>query len=268
MKKIARVLFVALFVSLAFVPRADAAFVWSVAEWDIPFIGTMKAPDGFAAVEVKDFRTLIEQEKKKLNDPKKATKPTVTTATKPELIPEGTPTLLKDALPADEAAAMRRFAKSDVAFYHLTMDDGEAIHMAWLLAARDGEKLPANIDFFTKDLDASQTEKLAELKAWVDANIEKAQYTDPKNKVSVKLLEMLALQPLPMQNGDKAWTAGGRVLVTVEGMPFAFFGRVYVFSVDNQLTVAVLGGFDGERPFWDPVIRDMLLSVQAKPATK
>jgi hypothetical protein len=171
-------------------------------------------------------------------------------------------------LPTDEAAATRRFAKADMAFYHLTMDDGEAIHMAWLLAARDGEKLPPNIDFFTKDLDASQTEKLAELKAWVDANIEKAQYTDPKNKVSIKLLEMLALQPLPMQNGDKAWTAGVRVMVTVEGLPFAFFGRVYVLSVDNQLTVAVLSGFDGERPFWDPVIRDMLLSVQAKPATK
>lgn len=268
MKKIARVLFVALFVSLAFVPQTDAAFVWSVSEWDIPFIGTMKAPDGFSAVEVKEFRNLIEQEKKKLAEPKKTASTQPVLPAKPELVPAGTPTLLKDALPTDEAAATRRFAKADMAFYHLTMDDGEAIHMAWLLAARDGEKLPPNIDFFTKDLDASQTEKLAELKAWVDANIEKAQYTDPKNKVSIKLLEMLALQPLPMQNGDKAWTAGVRVMVTVEGLPFAFFGRVYVLSVDNQLTVAVLSGFDGERPFWDPVIRDMLLSVQAKPATK
>ena len=268
MKKIARVLLVALFVSLVFVPQADAAFVWSVSEWEIPFIGTMKAPEGFSAVEVKEFRNLIDQEKKKLTDPKKpvTTKPNL--PAKPELVPAGTPTLLKDALPTDEAAATRRFAQADMAFYHLTMDDGEAIHMAWLLAARDGEKLPPNIDFFTKDLDAAQTEKLAELKAWVDANIEKAQYTDPKNKVSIKLLEMLALQPLPMQNGNKAWTAGARVMVTVEGLPFAFFGRVYVLSVDNQLTVAILGGLDGERPFWDPVIRDMLLSVQAKPAMK
>ena len=60
MKKISRVLFVALFVSLAFVPQADAAFAWSVSEWDIPFIGTMKAPDGFSAVEVKEFRNFIE----------------------------------------------------------------------------------------------------------------------------------------------------------------------------------------------------------------
>ena len=184
------------------------------------------------------------------------------------MAPEGAPTLLKDALPKDEETAMKRFAQSDIAFYHLTMNDGEAIHMAWLLAARDGEKLPPNIDFFTKDLDASQTEKLAEFKTWVDANIEKAQYTDPKNKVSIKLLEMLALQPLSMQNGDKVWTAGARMMVTVDEMPFAFFGRVYALNVDNRLALAILGGFDGERPFWDPVVRDMLLSLQTKPADK
>lgn len=129
MKKIARVLLVALFVSLVFVPQADAAFVWSVSEWEIPFIGTMKAPEGFSAVEVKEFRNLIDQEKKKLTDPKKpvTTKPNL--PAKPELVPAGTPTLLKDALPTDEAAATRRFAQADMAFYHLTMDDGEAIHM-------------------------------------------------------------------------------------------------------------------------------------------
>ena len=102
----------------------------------------------------------------------------------------------------------------------------------------------------------------------VDANIEKAQYTDPKNKVSIKLLEMLALQPLSMQNGDKVWTAGARMMVTVDEMPFAFFGRVYALNVDNRLALAILGGFDGERPFWDPVVRDMLLSLQTKPADK
>ena len=267
MKKLSCSLVIALIMTFAFVPAVQAAFSWSTPEWNVPFLGTMKAPEGFSPVEVKEFSKLIEQEKKKLSEPKKAsTKPQ--SPAKPDFAPAGTPTLLKDALPTDEEAAMQRFAKSDIAFYHLTMNDGEAIHMAWLLAARDGEKLPPNIDFFTKDLDASQTEKLAELKAWVDANIEKAQYTDPKNKVSIKLLEMLALQPLPMQNGNKAWTAGARMMVTVDEMPFAFFGRVYALNVDNRLALAILGGFDGERPFWDPVVRDMLLSLQTKPADK
>ncbi len=267
MKKLSCSLVLVLVMTIGVVSPVQAAFVWSTPEWNIPFLGTMKAPDGFSPVEVKEFSKLIEQEKKKLNEPKKATnKPQL--PAKPDLAPEGAPTLLKDALPKDEETAMKRFAQSDIAFYHLTMNDGEAIHMAWLLAARDGEKLPPNIDFFTKDLDASQTEKLAEFKTWVDANIEKAQYTDPKNKVSIKLLEMLALQPLSMQNGDKVWTAGARMMVTVDEMPFAFFGRVYALNVDNRLALAILGGFDGERPFWDPVVRDMLLSLQTKPADK
>lgn len=263
MKKLSCSLAIALTVTFVFVSQVEAAFVWSTPEWNIPFIGTMKAPEGFTPVEVKEFGKLIEQEKKKLTEPKKTpTNPQL--PTKPELVPTDAPTLLKDALPPDGAAAGRRFAKSDMAFYHLTMNDGGAIHMAWLLAARDGEKLSPDIDFFSHDLDASQSAKLAELKAWLDANIERAQYTDPKNNVSIKLLEMLELQPLLMENGDKAWTAGARAMITVEGLPFAFFGRFYALNVDRQLTVAILGGFDSERSFWDPVIRDMLLSLKTK----
>ena len=57
-------------------------------------------------------------------------------------------------------------------------------------------------------------------------------------------------------------------MITAEDMPFAFFSRIYAMSVDNHLTVGVLAGFDGERPFWDPVIREMLLGLQEKPVTK
>ena len=59
-----------------------------------------------------------------------------------------------------------------------------------------------------------------------------------------------------------------QVFLALITLPFAFFGRLYALSVGDQLTVALLGGLDGERPFWDPVIRDMLLSVQAKPEMK
>ena len=62
------------------------------------------------------------------------------------------------------------------------MDDGEAIHTALFLAARDGEKIPANVDVFNTELTPEQIQKLDELKKWVDGNIHKAQYTDEKNQ--------------------------------------------------------------------------------------
>ncbi len=268
MKKTSRSFLVAMVMSLAFVSQAQAAFVWPIQEWTIPFIGTMKTPDGFSAVEVKDFRGFVEQEKKNLADPKKQKKVSAAKPAGQDLIPEGTPPILKDVLPADEATATRRFVKSDMGLYHLSLDDGEAIHMAWFLAFRDGDKLPETNDFFSKELDPSQTEKLAELKKWVDDNIDKAQYTDPKNKVSVKLLEMMPLQPLPLQAGGKVWTTGGRILITVDQMPFAFFSRLYVMNVDGHLVFGLLGGFDGERPFWDPVVRNMLLGLRGNPDLK
>lgn len=247
---------------------AQAAFVWPTQEWKIPFIGTMKTPDGFSAVEVKDFSSFIEQEKKDLADPKKQKKSPPVKPNQPEFIPTGTPTLLKDALPADEETASRRFLKSELGLYHLSMDDGEAIHMAWFIALRDGEKLPPTIDLFNQELDPAQTEQLAELKKWVDDNMEKAQYTDPKTKVSVKLLEMMPLQPLAMQSGSKLWRTGGRILITVDQMPFAFFSRIYAMNVDGHLVLGVLAGFDGERQFWEPVVGDLLLGLQTPNAEK
>ena len=277
MKRIGTIILLAVFMMLVTSAPSYAAFEWKTSElkapeWDIPFFGKMKAPEGFSAVEVKDFRKLVDDEKKKKSTAKVLkTTDTKTTEAKPattSFIPKETPAALKDVLPADEAAATKRFLDADLAFYHLTMNDGEAIHMAWFFAARDGEKLPPTMDFFTKDLDPAQTELLAELKKWVDANMEKAQYTDPKNKVSLKLLEMMPLQPLPAQNGQKVWTAGGRVLVTVDDMPFAFFARIYAFDVEGRLALGVLAGFDGERPFWDPVIRNMLIGEREKPVAK
>ena len=265
MKKLSTALMLALFMLFANLPQASAAFEWPVSEWKIPFMGTMKTPDGFSAVEVKDFSGFIDQEKKKLMEPKKDKQDKGSKAL-PE-VPSGTPTILTDALPADKDAATKRFSKSDFALYHLTMDDGQAIHMAWFLAARDGEAMPPAIDVFSKDLTPEQTEKLAELKKWVDDNIHKAQYTDEKNKVSLKLLEMLPLQALPLIGG-KLWTTGGRALITVEGLPFAFFSRAYAMSIDNKLTVGILAGFDGERPFWDPVIRDLLLGLKTNSAAE
>jgi len=265
MKKMFTILLLAGLMLFSNAPQADAAFEWQVSEWSIPSIGVMKAPIGFSAVEVKDFRNFIDQEKNKLTDPKR---PKAAKENKPlPAVPPGTPTILSEALPADTDAAEKRFLKSDFSLYHLTVDDGEAIHMAWFLAARDGETLPPSVDVFTKELTAEQTEQLDGLKKWVDENINKAQYTDEKNKVSIKLLEMLPLQSLPRQDG-KLWTTGARVMITAEDMPFAFFSRIYAMSVDNHLTVGVLAGFDGERPFWDPVIREMLLGLQEKPVTK
>lgn len=268
MKKMTRILLGVLFFSTACFSSASAAFVWPVQEWKIPFLRTMNTPDGFSAIEVKDFRAFVEQEKKKLSDPKKAKKTGAGKSVPTDLIPAGSPDIVKEVLPADEEAAVQRFLKSNFALYHLSVDDKEAIHVAWFLLFRDGEKLPEKLDVFTKDIDPKQTEQLAELKKWVDDNIEKAQYTDEKNKVSVKLLEMMPLQPLPMQSGGKLWTTGGRVLITVDGMPFAFFSRLYALNVEGHLVIAALNGFDGERPFWDPVVRNLLLGLKAEPVKR
>ena len=270
MRKLSIVLLLALFMAFANIPHVYAALEWPVSEWKIPFIGKMKTPDGFSAIEIKDFRNYIDQEKQKLMDPKKAktdkTKPGGGNKPMPE-VPAGTPAFLTEALPKDSDAAAKRFQKSDFAMYHLSLDDGEAIHTAWFLVARDGENMPTNADVFTADLTPEQTQKLEEAKKWVDENIHKAQYTDEKTKVSMKLLQMLPVQALQRDNG-KIWTTAGRAMITVENMPFAFFARVYAMSIDNKMTVGVLAGFDSERPFWDPVVRNMLLSLQEKPVAR
>ena len=270
MRKLSIVLLLAVFVVFANIPQVYAAFEWPVSEWKIPFIGRMKTPEGFSAIEVKDFRNYIDQEKQKLTDPKKAktdkSKPGVGNKPLPE-VPAGTPAILKEALPKDSEAAAKRFQKSDFSMYHLSMDDGEAIHTAWFLVARDGENMPPNADVFTADLTPEQAQKLDEAKKWMDENIHKAQYTDEKTKVSMKLLQMLPVQALQSDKG-KIWTTACRAMITVEEMPFAFFARVYAMSIDNKLTVGILAGFDSERPFWDPVVRNMLLSLQENPVAR
>ena len=259
MKKTTYVLVLTVLLAFVYLPQAVAATDDAAAAWNIPFFGDMKVPAGFSAVEVKDFRKFVDQEKKTASDPAKSDK-TSATRTITATLPEGTPSLLKDAIPADESTVMLRLRKSDFALYHLTLDDGNAIHMAWFLAAKDGEKMPSSVDVFSKELTADQSRKLDELKSWIDANIDKAQYTDPKNKVSMKLIEMMLIQVMPMSAGQM-WTAGARALVTVDDMPFAFFGRAYVLSLDGHLSVGLLAGFDGERPFWDPIVRNALTSL-------
>ena len=83
------------------------------------------------------------------------------------------------------------------------------------------------------------------------------------------LIQSEAALPILSYNREngKLWTTAGRAMITVEGMPFAFFTRVFALSVDNRLTVGVLGGFDGERSFWDPVVRDLLLGLKEKTTT-
>ena len=61
MKKMFTILLLAGLLLFSNAPQADAAFEWQVSEWSIPSIGVMKAPIGFSAVEVKDFRNFIEQ---------------------------------------------------------------------------------------------------------------------------------------------------------------------------------------------------------------
>jgi hypothetical protein len=264
MKKRSVVLLLTLALVMTNLPAASAAFEWPVPEWNIPFVGTMKTPDGFSAVEVKDFRLFIEQEKKDLLTPKKpaATKPKTAKPEKPfPELPADLPPILTETVPTDPDALTKRFLKSDFALYHLSMDDGEAIHSAWFLIARDGDEMPANIDVFKTELAPEQLAKLDELKKWADDNIHKAQYTDAKNKVSLKMLQMLPIQAYNRENG-KLWTTAGRAMITVEDMPFAFFARVFALSVNNHLTVGVLGGFDAERPFWDSVVRDLLLNLK------
>jgi hypothetical protein len=270
LKKLSTVLLLAMLLIFANAPQADAAFEWPMSEWNIPFIGTMKTPDGFSVVEVKDFRSFIDQERKKSDDPKKMgpdkSKQGNVIKPMPE-VPAGTPSILTEALPKDTDAATKRFLKSDFAMYHLSVDDGETIHTAWFLAARDGDKMPANMDVFIAEPTMEQTQKLDELNKWVDENIHKAQYTDEKTKVSMKMIQMLPVQALLRENGT-LWTTAGRAVITVEEMPFAIFARVYAMSIDNKLTVGILAGFDGERLFWDPVIRDMLLGLRENSVTQ
>lgn len=234
--------------------------------WNISFVGDLKMPAGFAAVEVKDFRKLVDDEKNRPPLPAKTDK-TKAKPEKPVKFPDGAPDLLKDAVPSDKDSLEDRLRRSDFALYHLTLDDGKSIHLAWFLAARDGDPIPAKIDFFSKEITPEQERKLDELKTWIDANIDKARYDDPKGKVSMKLLEVLPIKAVPA-GGKQLWTTGARCLVTADEMPFAFYGKTYLLDVDGHLVVGVLAGLDGERTFWEAVLDAALenLAAGGKPA--
>ena len=123
MKKRSMVLVLTLVLVLTNIPSAWAAFEWPIPEWNIPFVGTMKTPDGFSAVDVKDFRLFIDQEKKDLLKPKKPTpakaKPSKGETPFPDL-PADLPPILTETVPTDPDALTKRFLKSDFALYHLT----------------------------------------------------------------------------------------------------------------------------------------------------
>ena len=263
--KSARFLFMTAIVAAIFLQASVFSAVFAApslvqGEWKIEFLGTMNVPIGFSAVEVKDFKKFMEQEK---NAAANKNKPTPATAPGKPTAPAGStaPDFFPADFPLDKNKAMDRLNKVDFALYHLTMDDGEAIHMAWFLAAIDGEAMPAEVDIFSKELTPDQSKKLDDLKEWVDANKSKAQFTDPTGKMNFKLLDMLPFEVL-QQGNQKMWTVGGRALFTVDEMPFAFFTRVYAFPVNNRLAGGVLFGLDGERPFWDPVIKQVLQGLE------
>ena len=228
------------------------------ATWNVPFLGELKVPEGFAAVEVKDFRQFVDQEKMQSSNRNQA-KAGIEQLAK---FPPGTPVLLQEAIPQSKDSAEERLRQSDFALYHLTLNDGKAIHTAWFLAARDAGNLSENVDLFTKALTPEQSQKLDELKSWIDANIDKAEYKDPKGKVDLKLIEVLPIQPISAGAGQM-WTSGARCLITVDDLPFAFFGKVYLLNLGGHLAGGVLAGFDGERPFWDPVLDESLASLAA-----
>ena len=75
-------------------------------------------------------------------------------------------------------------------------DDGEAIHTAWFLVARDGENMPTNADVFTADLTPEQTQKLEEAKKWVDENIHK--------KKSKQIKKRKRPESIPRPGSDKS----------------------------------------------------------------
>ena len=220
--------------------------------WDVPVLGSMQMPDGFQAVEIKGAKELMSSQKPKADAGKTVAKPVVTSQDK---------TSTGDLPSKDELVG--RFEKAGIAAYHLTLNDGSAVHIGWFLAFRDSQVIQPELDVFGIEMSEKQKTGLEDIRNWINQNNDKLKYDDPQSKVSFQALEVLPIEFIPAGQ-SRILTGGVRVLTTAEGFPVPAYFRAYLMKLNDRLSGGVFLSIDGERSFWEPVILEAFKGLQSQ----
>ncbi|HWR38987.1 MAG TPA: hypothetical protein VN611_05775, partial [Patescibacteria group bacterium] len=194
-------------------------------DWKIPALGVLKAPVGLEAVEIKEVRNALKEEKPKVQSGQQAKSSKIAV----------------DKLldPSHPEAAMELATQLEMDGYQLTMDDGSVYHLAWMLAIRDRTDVGDLQSFFKKELEPEQLLQLDIFQQMLGNKPETYNFMDTKTKSGVKILEFYPLEVRPLADGQ-SYSLAVRMLAQAEDLKFPLYARAQVFNLGNQLAGAIL----------------------------
>ena len=220
-------------------PCAMAAAAANDKDWQVPVLGVFRVPYEFMAAEFPDLKQMLESQKEMLDSQAEISIPHAREKLHPEQI--------------------------DFAAYQLTMNDGQAYHLAWLLVLRDRSIMDSqDAMYFDQPLNIEQRVSMIMLQDTLRQNIDQMQYQDPMSGFGLKVLEF---DQIALENkGPKhLYAAGVRLLVNYQKFLFPVYARGWVFSSDNRLAAVMLLCTDSERIFWTPMLNTVIATQRPLP---
>jgi len=171
----------------------------------------------------------------------------------------------EDVLKAVPVGAPReKLSSLNFQVYQVTLNDGAAYHLAWVIFCSDTNKMtPEEREIFLQDITEEQKVRIRRLVSDLNRDSTLKSFTDPKSNITFRLLELTPVEFVKM-NRKQAFAAGGRMLITVDKLVFPLYSKGYVFDTRGRMACAFLVTLDGERAFWDPVLRRVMLSLNRR----
>lgn len=225
--------------SVAFILLSGSAAAQSgEKDWLVPVLGKLRVPQEFMAAEFPDLKQVLDEQKDKLDAGRNLPIPNAKEKFNPERV--------------------------DFAVYQLTMNDGQAYHLAWLVVIRDQEKLDKDMAvYFDKPLNIEQRVTAIMTQDELSRNLDKMQYSDPSG-FGVKILGFDQFD-FNSIGGKQAYAGGARILINYKEFLFPLYMRGWIFNTGGHAAAALLLATDSERMFWTPVLNSALLTLQPAP---
>lgn len=233
-----------LFTTLFLFAAGGIAAADGVKEWQVPTLGIFRVPQEFMAAEFPDLKKMIDSQKDKL----------------------GSQLDSQAELPIPEAKEKLNPDRIEFSIYQLTMNDGQAYHLAWLVAMRDKQPLDEKTAvYFDKALNIEQRAAAIMMQDTLAQNLDQMQYNDPKTGFGIKVLEFDSFDFIRI-SGKQGYAGGLRFLMNYQDFVFPMYMRGYVFSAQRHAAAILLITTDSERTFWTPVLNSIIPSLRAASA--
>lgn len=211
-------------------------------QWDVPLLGVMQGPEGFAVVDVE---TWIQQLEPILSANMKKKDKSVPGADIGKIAKEKWPPELK--------------------VYQLQVNSGNAYHLAWALIFEDKGKKIAQLDnFFTKEQEMAKDQEkfVAELNGILLEGIKKVE--EGFEETGFVTVAVANLVPLSQMAGSSEiiYTLGGRLIINSKGMIVPLYGKAYFLNRGGKLISAIIVTPDADGEFWSEVTDQLFLSIE------